>query len=65
MAWQTILLLNYSVEMSVPAELRDLKKLNEMADELSHSSNKRPGALWVDKYSPRRYTELLSDEVKY
>ena len=53
------------MEMSVPAELRDLKKLNEMADELSHSSNKRPGALWVDKYSPRRYTELLSDEVKY
>ena len=34
------------------------------SDDEEHLSKKDP-ALWVDRYAPKRYTELLSDDVSY
>ena len=34
------------------------------SDDEEHLTSKDP-ALWVDRYAPKRYTELLSDDVSY
>ena len=42
----------------------DLTKQQDRIQEEQEMDNPMmPGALWVEQYSPRRYTELLSDEV--
>ena len=34
-------------------------------DTSDEETEEQKPALWVEKYAPRRYTELLSDEVQY
>ncbi len=34
-------------------------------DVADHPAEVGKGELWVDKYTPRKYTELLSDEVSH
>ena len=33
-------------------------------DDVEESAGEEEHLLWVDKYSPRHYTELLSDDVR-
>ena len=47
-----------------PDKLEDVAFLPEIKDLQAVQKELRDvEALWVDKYSPQRYTELLSDEV--
>lgn len=44
---------------SRPAEQED-----EVGDSSDEEDDPSKPSLWVERYAPRRYTDLLSDEVK-
>lgn len=44
-------------------QMRSKKTVEERADEAFPTKNNKE--LWVEKYSPRYYTQLLSKEVRY
>ncbi|CAI8035562.1 Chromosome transmission fidelity protein 18 homolog [Geodia barretti] len=52
-----------SLKSSVESESRPLLKDSEMTEEDGPKTKQSADNLWVDKYAPRHYTHLLSDDL--